>query len=105
MYTLPYVKWITGGNLLYATGNPRFWDNLEGWDGEGGGGDLLWLIHVGVWQKPSQYHNYPPIKNKIFKNDKKSKVILLIMLGNVCAAPQVQEYLTSRNRIDILYFY
>ena len=26
------------------------------------------------------------------------------MLGNVCAAPQVQEYLTSRNRIDILYF-
>ena len=38
MYTLPYVKWITGGNLLYATGNPKFWDNLEGWDGEGGGG-------------------------------------------------------------------
>jgi len=28
----------------------------------------LWLIHVDVWQKPSQYCNYPPIKiNNIFK--------------------------------------
>ena len=25
----------------------------------------LWLIHVDVWQKPAQYRNYPPIKNKI----------------------------------------
>ena len=24
----------------------------------------LWLIHVDVWQKPTQYCNYPPIKNK-----------------------------------------
>ena len=23
-----------------------------------------WLIHVDVWQKPSQYCNYPPIKIK-----------------------------------------
>ena len=22
----------------------------------------LWLIHTGVWQKPTQYCNYPPIK-------------------------------------------
>ena len=22
----------------------------------------LWLIHVDVWQNPSQYYNYPPIK-------------------------------------------
>ena len=63
-----------------------------------------WLIHVDVWQKPLQYRNYPPIKNKKFLNDKKSKGILLIMLGNVCAASQVQEYLTSRNRIDIIFF-
>ena len=29
----------------------------------------LWLIHVDVWQKPSQYCNYLPIKNKyIHKN-------------------------------------
>jgi len=25
----------------------------------------LWLIHVDVWQKTTQYCNYPPIKNKI----------------------------------------
>ena len=24
----------------------------------------LWPIHVYVWQKPSQYCNYPPIKKK-----------------------------------------
>ena len=41
------------------------WDNPEGWDGEGGGRGVQdggwgthvhpWLIHVNVWQKPSQY--------------------------------------------------
>ena len=39
-------------------------DNLEGGDGVGGGRDLqerwdiyiyLWLIHVDIWQKPTQY--------------------------------------------------
>ena len=25
------------------------------------------LIHVDVWQKPTQYCNYPSIENKIFK--------------------------------------
>ena len=24
----------------------------------------LWLIHVNVWQKPTQYYNHPPITNK-----------------------------------------
>ena len=41
-----------------------FCDNLEGWNGLGvgkkvqEGGDIyiyLWLIHVDVWQKPTQY--------------------------------------------------
>ena len=27
----------------------------------------LWLIHDDVWQKPLQFCNYPPIKNKIKK--------------------------------------
>ena len=39
------------------------WDNQEGWGGEGGGRRVQdegthvhpWLIHVGTWQKPSQY--------------------------------------------------
>ena len=36
-------------------------DNLEGWDGVGGRFKregtyvYLWLIHVDVWQKPTQY--------------------------------------------------
>ena len=45
-------------------------DNLEGWDGVEGGkgfkkeGTYLWLIHADIWQKPTQYCNYPPTKNK-----------------------------------------
>ena len=46
--TLPYVKLIASGNLLYDMGIPKsvLCDNLEGWDGEGGerevqeGGDI-----------------------------------------------------------------
>ena len=51
-------------------------DNLEGWNGVGGGMEVqegtyvyLWLIHVDVWQKPTQYCKaiilqLNPIKNK-----------------------------------------
>ena len=28
---------------------------------DGGTHTYLWLIHVDIWQKPSQYCNYPPI--------------------------------------------
>ena len=35
-------------------------DNLEGWDGVGDGREgtyvYLWLIHVDVWQKSTQYY-------------------------------------------------
>ena len=47
IYTLPYVKYITSGNLLYDSGNSPWGSvNLEGWDGVGGrkevqeGGDI-----------------------------------------------------------------
>ena len=50
---------------LFEAGNPNLvlCDNLEGWCGEGGGWEVqeggtyiyLWLIHVDVWQKPSEY--------------------------------------------------
>jgi len=33
----------------------------------------LWLIHDDVWPKPTQYCNYPPIKNKLQKNFFKKK--------------------------------
>ena len=53
---------------------PGLCDNLEEWDGVGSrmkvqeGGDILylWLIHVNMWQKPTQYYDYPLIKNKYF---------------------------------------
>ena len=62
-HTLPYVKWIGSRNLLHDSGSWR-------WDGLGGGREnqegvclctyrytdvYLWLIHVDVWQKPTQY--------------------------------------------------
>ena len=38
-FTLPYVKQIPNGNLLYDSGNSKLvlCNNLEGWDGEGDG--------------------------------------------------------------------
>ena len=47
-YTLPYVKYIASGNLLYVTGRSDLvlCDILDGWDGVGGvrevqeGGDI-----------------------------------------------------------------
>ena len=41
--TLPYVKWIASGNLLYDSGTSRsrlLCDNLEGWDVVGGGREV-----------------------------------------------------------------
>ena len=40
--TLPYVKQIVSGNLLYDVGssNPVLCDNLEGWDGVGSGREV-----------------------------------------------------------------
>ena len=38
-YTLPYIKQIASGSLMYDTGNPKpvLWDNLQEWGREGGG--------------------------------------------------------------------
>ena len=35
---LPYVKLMTSPSLMHETGHskPVYWDNPEGWDGEGG---------------------------------------------------------------------
>ena len=75
-YTLTYVKQIARGNWLYDSGNPKpvLCDDIEGWEGKGGSRGRehiyniythLWMIHIDKWQKPSQYCNYSPIKNKI----------------------------------------
>ena len=52
--------------------------NLEEWDGEGDGGRFkkegiyiyLWLIHVDVWQKPTQYCEAIILQLKIIKLEK-----------------------------------
>ena len=60
-YTLPYVKQIASGNLLYdAANSTRCSVTTKGGRWEGGlrvkGHYIyLWLIHVDVWQKPTQY--------------------------------------------------
>ena len=42
--------------MLYDAGSPNLVlpDNLEGWDGVGGGGG--WFKTVDVWHKPTQYY-------------------------------------------------
>ena len=46
-------------------------DNLKEWDGrefqEGGGIGIPWLIHVNVWQKPTQYSKAVVLQLKINK--------------------------------------
>ena len=61
--TLPHVKQMTSVSSVHEAGHPNLVlrDKLEGWGAEGGGGgcrmgrrQCLWLIHIDVWQKPSQ---------------------------------------------------
>ena len=41
-YTIQYAIQIASSNLLYDAGNPKLTlcDNIEGWDGEGGGREV-----------------------------------------------------------------
>ena len=56
---------MTSTTSMHEARHPNLvlWDNPEGWGGEGeervvqyeGTHVYLWLIHVDIWQKPSQY--------------------------------------------------
>ena len=56
---------MTSASSMHEAGHLKLvlWDNPEGRGGEGGGRRVqdggthvyLWLVHVNVWQKPSQY--------------------------------------------------
>ena len=81
------VQWDEAGHSKLV-----LWDKPEGWGTEGGervvqdGGThvYLWLIHVDVWGKPSQYckvtilyitilqSKYPPVKTDTFFFKKKN---------------------------------
>ena len=64
-------------------------DNLEGWDGVRWGGRLrgrfkrektyvyLRLIHVDVWQKPTQYYKSIILQLKISKLKKRTDIICM----------------------------
>ena len=85
-YTLPYVKLIASGNLLYYAGSSKLvlCDSLEGLDRVGGGREVQeggrfkregtyvysWLIHVDIWQKPTQYYKAIILQLKIKLNVK-----------------------------------
>ena len=47
-HTLPYIKQIASGNLLYdaESSNPVLCDNLEGLDGVGGGREVQGRGHM-----------------------------------------------------------
>ena len=77
------MKSIASGNLLYNAGNSNLvlCDSLEGCDGVGrkaqewGTYVHLWLIHVGVWQKPTHCKaTISQLKiNKFKKKEEKGK--------------------------------
>ena len=57
---------MTSPSLMHEAGHSKLvlWHNPKGWGREGGGRGVQngktcapWLIHVDVWQKPSQYGN------------------------------------------------
>ena len=91
-YKLPYVTQPARGNLLYdaRSSNQVLCDNLEEWEvGRRSKGEetyvYLWLIHVDVWQKPTQYCK--AIK-KIFLiiSKKKKKIISKGMIADCLTA-------------------
>ena len=53
--------------LVFLPGKSHRERGLEGyspWNCKSRTYVFLWLIHADVWQKSTQYCNYPPIKNK-----------------------------------------
>ena len=69
-YTLPYVKWIASGSLLYEAGNPKLvlCDILGRWDGEGDGRGFQEGGYIGTsvadscWCMAESPRSLPPCK-------------------------------------------
>ena len=70
-----------------------------GWKGSKGETYVyVWLIHVDVWQKPTQYSNYPSIKNKLKKKLVEIPVAKKITTDNMLVHPSglfITGFLTS----------
>ena len=82
-YTLPYTKQTASGNLLYDTGSSNQGSVTTqrggmGWEVGGrfkreGTYVYLWLIHVAIWKKLTQYCKAIILQLKINKLKKKQK--------------------------------
>ena len=71
---LLYMKYITSPGLMHEEGSSGLvhWDDPERWFWKAGGRQGLggthvhpWLIHVNVWQKPTQYCKVISIQIKL----------------------------------------
>ena len=63
-WILAYVKLMTSPNLMHVTGHskPVHWDNPEGWDGDGSGGQFRTGEHMHTYgwfmsKYGKNYHN------------------------------------------------
>ena len=82
-HALPYVKQVTNGNLLYDSGNSNQGSVMtQRGDRVGGGKEgtciYLWLIHVDVRQKPTQYCKAIILQVKINFYKRKKKMLLFL---------------------------
>ena len=87
-YTLRHVKQTASGNLLYDSENSQRGSVTTQRGGKGrqeagryhreGKYVYLWLIHVDVWQKPTQYYKPIILQLKIFFKKLKEKIVVHI---------------------------
>ena len=111
-YTLPYVKQIANGNLLYDSGSSNWgpvitWREGKEWEAGGrfkkeGTYVHLWLIHVDVWQKSNQYCKaINQLKINIFK--KQLQEDTLTQTQNVAkSVEQIIQFPQQINSINIM---
>ena len=107
---------IASRNLLYDAGSskPVLCDDLDGWNGEMGGSRgtyvYLWLIHVDVWKKSTQYCKAIILQLKRKKGEKKKRsnnvlFNLLEELEKLCKIDNKNKSFThGKALIDISYF-
>ena len=107
IWSLVPLPFLTSGNLLYNIGssNPVLCDNLAEWEGVGGGKEVkregtyvyLWLIHVEVWQKPTQHCKIIVLQSKINK-------FLIFLVHQIIMNFILREYLSSVSTEQTFFF-
>ena len=96
IWSLVLLSFLTSGNLLYNIGSSNLvlCDNLAEWNGVGGRFRregtyvYLWLIHVDVWQKPTQHCKIIVLQLKINK-------FFIFLVYQIIINFILREYLSS----------